>query len=240
MLEVEEAIAGYLGILPPKYDGKPGSDAYDFIKKVETCKAANNWSERQTMRNFARCLQGQAFDFLIAEFDKTPTITWDTLRENFLKKFQAEKIILLRKLLELRQKKDEPPTSFLRRTTMLTEQIDKNMPETNIVEHVMSGLLEKYNNQLVLHDNLTLAKLTENLEKIEKNESLRRMQKHKIDILIEQLDRKDKLDAVLQKLNELQIEKDATNFIHTQSDEALPNFYGEDNEEAHPWNHHSE
>lgn len=188
-------------ITPSKFSGDEDANVFEFLREVEACKKVNKWSDETTVKQFAKSLSGRALKYLTEEIlnpDIEENPSWDRLKKSFQEKFTKQSSTLQQKLLSAVQKENESPTEFARRVIDLCKQVDQQMSEKLKIEYVIRGLKDEHIDKIAVLDNSSIAKLEENLNKIEYVSELQKNKKN---------DATSKIDRLIESIGKLNLEK---------------------------------
>lgn len=143
--EINKIIRGW-GL---KFSGeRSGMPVRDFLFRIETHKHRDLVSWQQVLDNFHIMIEGKADDLYWRTLRHQPLetrLTWETLRSAFIREFQPNisEIGLMRDVMNLRQGREEPFETLLKRFSDLHDQLQTKLDDRQIVELLRGSLREE-------------------------------------------------------------------------------------------------
>ena len=154
------------------YDGEISYRAEEFINDYEERSKAKNWSEQNKFDRFGLYLTGVAKNWhkLILKAEDEPPSTWRELKLRFLEQFMPvdSKRYYREHVLRRKQGVKEPVSQYIIEKRMLCFQMDSDLDEEDIVDHVFDGLLPELKKELEIQNCRTIDDLMGKAKKIEK------------------------------------------------------------------------
>jgi hypothetical protein len=125
----------------PNFSGHPSEDVERFLKSIKNITKADDETENREILEIVRGKLTQSagiwFDNNESTFRK-----WSDFETAFRSRYSLATSIHKKfdKLQQRKQLHDEPVTSYLDEVVNLCREIDANMSETMIIQHLMSGI----------------------------------------------------------------------------------------------------
>jgi hypothetical protein len=133
----------------PNFSGHPSEDVERFLKSIKNITKANDHSENREILEIVRGKLTQSagiwFDNNESNFNR-----WSDFETAFRNRYFSTTLIH-KKFDTLKQRKqlhDEPVTSYLDDVVNLCREIDPNMSEPMIIQHLMSGINPEFKKEL--------------------------------------------------------------------------------------------
>ncbi|CAF4711414.1 unnamed protein product, partial [Rotaria sp. Silwood2] len=133
----------------PNFSGHPSEDVERFLKSIKNITKANDESKNYEILEIVRGKLTQSaglwFDNNESSFKK-----WSDFETAFRNRYFPTTIINKKfdKLKQRTQSQDEPITSYCDDIINLCREIDSNMSEQVIIQHLMSGINPEFKRQL--------------------------------------------------------------------------------------------
>jgi len=159
----------------PNFSGHPSEDVERFLKSIKNITKANDQSSNHEILEIVRGKltksAGLWFDNNESDFEK-----WSDFETAFRNRYFPATIISKKfdKLKQRKQLHDESIVSYYDDIVNLCQEIDSNMSEHHVIQHLMSGLNPKFKKELfrressikTLNEFLKYAKLEQDLHDI--------------------------------------------------------------------------
>jgi hypothetical protein len=133
----------------PNFSGHPSEDVERFLKSIKNITKANDESENREILEIVRGKLTQSagiwFDNNESTFRK-----WSDFETAFRNRYFSTTLIHKKfdKLKQRKQLHDEPVTSYLDDVVNLCREVDPNMSEPIIIQHLMSGINPEFKKEL--------------------------------------------------------------------------------------------
>ena len=133
----------------PNFSGNPSDDAERFLKTIKNItKATDDSTDLQFLeivRGKLTHSAGTWFDDHESQFTK-----WSEFEATFRSRYFSITMIRTKfdKLTQRKQRYDESVTSYFDEIVTLCREIDPNMPDTVIIQHLMSGINPEFRREL--------------------------------------------------------------------------------------------
>lgn len=153
------------------FSAQGSENATEFIDNYELVSKCNRWRDETKITLFATHLTGTPYKwFQIFKADRGENITWQILKENFLKVFSPLALIddALTVLQNRTQKENENTQQFVFEIIYLCNLVDKDMTESHKVNYIVQAVRPEICEELIKLDNTSLTELQDNISKIEK------------------------------------------------------------------------
>lgn len=153
------------------FSAQGSENATEFIDNYELVSKCNRWRDETKITLFATHLTGTPYKwFQIFKAEKGENITWQNLKENFLKVFSPLALIddALTILQNRTQKENENTQQFVFEIIYLCNLVDKDMTESHKVDYIVQAVRPEICEELIKLDNTSLSVLQDNISKIEK------------------------------------------------------------------------
>ena len=133
----------------PNFSGNASDDAERFLKTIKNITKANDDSTDlqflEIVRGKLTHAAGTWFDDHESQFTK-----WSEFETVFRNRYFSTTMIRTKfdKLTQRKQRYDESVTSYFDEIVVLCREIDPNMPDTVIIQHLMSGINPEFRREL--------------------------------------------------------------------------------------------
>jgi hypothetical protein len=148
----------------PNFSGHPSEDAERFLKNIKNITKANDDSSDHQILEIVRGkltqTAGTWFDDHESQFTK-----WSDFDRAFRNRYVSTTIIRTKfdKLTQRKQRHDESITSYYDEIVNLCREIDSNMSDKIIIQHLMSGIKPEFQKE-ILRRKSSMQSLTDFLE----------------------------------------------------------------------------
>jgi hypothetical protein len=133
----------------PNFSGHPSEDVECFLKSIKNITKANDESEN---REILEIVRGKLTKSAGIWFDNNESMfnKWSDFETAFRNRYFSTTLIHKKfdKLKQRKQSHDEPVTSYLDDVVNLCREIDPNMSEPIIIQHLMSGINPEFKKEL--------------------------------------------------------------------------------------------
>ena len=133
----------------PNFSGNPSDDAERFLKTIKNITKATDDS---TDLHFLEIVRGKLTHSAGTWFDdhESQFTKWSEFETTFRSRYFSTTMIRTKfdKLTQRKQRYDESVTSYFDEIVTLCREIDSNMPDTVIIQHLMSGINPEFRREL--------------------------------------------------------------------------------------------
>lgn len=124
----------------------PGVDPIDFMNEFKAIACINNWNEGHCLIYFRNSLVGDSQNWFDHFKRWNPHANWQNVVDKFYvehlgRSYQRE---IQYRLMRKRQQRNESLKTYFRSVVVLCTESNKMMPETEILEYFIDGLLPEY------------------------------------------------------------------------------------------------
>lgn len=133
----------------PNFSGNPSDDAERFLKTIKNITKANDDS---TDLQFLEIVRGKLTNSAGTWFDdhESQFTKWSEFETTFRTRYFSTTMIRTKfdKLTQRKQHHDESVTSYFDEIVTLCREVDPNMSDTVIIQHLMSGINPEFRREL--------------------------------------------------------------------------------------------